>query len=242
MKLLYRPVWFGCILFGLGVLLSSCSNSVLTPLPAPTVTPSPEQMDKSMFTGTPCTAPCWHGLEVGKSTEKDAIAVLPNLTFIDQKSVQIYRIPSMPDYIVKDSGPGIEIDANCIQPRIECLVLTTSNDVLQKIIVKLNYEIRPDETIGYLGNPDYVGYNDLSSERLMCEVYLVWMSRRLVLATRFEDSVGVEKYCYVVRDEGKVPASLQISEARFLSEPELNYQLKIGTENFFEFTGVLSEK
>jgi hypothetical protein len=65
---------------------------------------------------------------------------------------------------------------------------------------------------------------------------------RLVLATRFEDSVGAEKYCYVVRSEGKVPASLQIAEARFLSEPELDYQLKMGPDNFFEFTGVLSEK
>jgi hypothetical protein len=199
-------------------------------------------MDKSLFTGVPCAAPCWHGLEVGKSTEEDTIAVLPSLTFIDQKSVQIYRSPSMPDYYVQLTGPGVEVVANCINSDRECLDLTTANDVLQKIIVGLNYEIRPDEAIGALGNPDFIGYDDIGSERVMCEVYLVWKSSRLVLATTFEDSVEAEKYCYVVRDEGKVPASLPILEARFLSDAELNFKLGTGTGKFFEFTGTIPDK
>jgi len=222
--------------------LYGCVNYTPTPMPTPTVTPSPEQMDKSMFTGTPCVAPCWHGLEVGKSNESDVISVLPTLTFIDQKSVQIYRRPSVPNYYTMVSGPGAEIVANCINSDKECIDLSIANDILQKIIVGLNYEIRPDEAIGFLGKPDYVGYINLSSERVMCEVYLVWKSSRLVLATRFEDSVGFDKYCVVVREEGKVPASLQISEARFLSEPELNYQLEIGSGSFFEFTGTIPDK
>jgi hypothetical protein len=226
----------------MGSFLFGCINYTPTPMPTPTVTPSPEQMDKSPFTGAPCAAPCWHGLEVGKSTEQDAIAVLPSLTFIDQKSVQIIRRPSVPNYYTMVGGPGAEIVANCINSDKECVDLSIANDVLQKIIVGLNYEIRPDEAIGFLGNPDYTGYINLSSERPMCEVYLVWKSSRLVLATRFEDSVGFEKYCVVVREEGKVPASLQISEARFLSEPELNYELEIGAVSFFEYTGTISDK
>ena len=76
---------------------------------------------------------------------------------------------------------------------------------------------------------------------MMCEVYLVWRNSRLVLATRFEDAVGFDKYCAVVRDEGKVPASLQIFRARFLSEPELNYDFETGAVGFFEFTELLDK-
>ena len=148
----------------------------------------------------------------------------------------------MPDYYIELYGPGVEIVADCIDSEKECLEMTTANDVLQKIIVGLNYEIKPDEAIGYLGNPDYVGYDDFSAERVMCEVYLVWSSSRIVLATRFEDSVGAEKYCYVVRDEGKIPASLQILEARFLSDTELNFKLGTTTGKFFEFSETIPDK
>lgn len=223
-------------------LLFGCVNYTPTPMPTPTSTPSPEQVDKSMFTGTPCAAPCWYGLEVGKSNESDVVSVLPMLPFIDQKSLETARRPSVPNYFTMVSGPGVEFFANCINSEKECIELSVSNDILQKIIIGLNYEIKPDEAIGFLGNPDYVGYLNLSSETLMCEVYLVWMSSRLVLATRFDDSVGFDKYCAVVRDEGKVPASFQISEARFLSEPELDYDFETGAKSFFEFTRTIPDK
>lgn len=221
------------------ILLTACGQPTS---PSPTLvlpTPSVEQMDRSMFTGVPCAAPCWYGLEVGKSNEMDVISVLPTLTFIDQKSLLIARRPSVPNYFTMVGGPGVEFFANCINSDKECIELSISNDILQKITVDLNYEIRPSEAIGLLGNPDYVGYINLGTERVMCEVYLAWKDSRLVLATRFEDSAGFDKYCAVVRDEGKVPASLQISEARFLSKPELNYDFEMGVVSFFEFTGLL---
>jgi hypothetical protein len=148
----------------------------------------------------------------------------------------------MPDYYVMESGPGVAIIANCANSDRICLLLFTANDILQKIIVGLNYEIRPDEAIEYLGNPDYVGYAIIGSEKVLCEVDLVWRNSRLILATKFDSSVGMEKYCDVVRDEGKVPASLQILEAQFLSDPELDSLLSTGFSTFFEFTGVLLEK
>ncbi len=210
----------------MGMSLIGCVNHTPTPT-TPTVTLSPEQMDISPFTGVPCAAPCWHGLEVGKSTERDITAVVPTLSFIDQSSVQIFRRPSMPDYYVKDFGPGVEIVADCINYKKSCLDLTTSNDVLQKIIVKLNYEISADEAIGYLGAPDYMGYNDFSSERIMCEVYLAWNKSRLVLVATFQDLAGAQKYCYVAGREGKVPANMLISEARYLSDVEFKAYLFI---------------
>ena len=113
--------------------------------------------------------------------------------------------------------------------------------MLVRIVVGLNYEIRPDEVIEYLGIPEYVGYANLGSERVICEVYLVWKSRRLVLATKFENVDEAEKYCYIVSDEGKIPASLLLSEARYLSEAELEAYLRNISGEFFEFSGFLTE-
>src|SRR5215208_1965866 len=211
-----------------GVFLLGGAGGTAIPKSTSTFTPSLEQTDKSPFTGIPCAAPCWQGLEVGKSNENDVTAILPTLTFINQKSVQIFRKASMPDYYNKPYGPGIKIVANCINSEKECLKLTTANDILQKIIVRMNYDMRPDEAIRYLGNPDYIGTGYLGTESIICEVYLVWSRNRLVLASRFEDSVGAEQYCNVVRSEGKVPASLPILEARYLSDAELDTYLSSG--------------
>lgn len=222
----------------IGIFIYGCSE-----LPAKSsFTPSPEQMDKSPFTGIPCAAPCWYGLEVGKSNEGEAIAILPTLTFLDQESVQIYRMPSMPDYYINLYGPGVKIVGNCVNSEKECLVLTTANDVLQKIIVGLNYKVSPAEAIEYLNEPDYVGYGNLGSETVMCEVYLVWVDSRLILASRFEDLEEAEKYCYSIHDEGKVLSSLLIQEARYLSDIELDGYLASISSEFFEFTGTLPDQ
>jgi hypothetical protein len=180
---------------------------------------------------------------VGKSSEAEVISVLSTLTFINQDSIQIFRRPSMPDYYVKDFGPGIEINANCINPGTECLVMTTSNDVLQKIIVRLNYEIKPDQVIEYLGDPDIIGVAPIGGETLVCEVYLIWKNSRLVLASTLradKDLDGVEKYCNIVRKTAKVPSSLLITEVRYLSDAELR-SLLLSTNNFFEFSGTIPE-
>jgi hypothetical protein len=72
------------IIIVIGTFLFECIGA---PTPAAIFTPLPEQMDQSPFTGTPCAAPCWHGLEVGKSSEDEVISVLSTLTFINQDSI-----------------------------------------------------------------------------------------------------------------------------------------------------------
>lgn len=217
----------------IGVFLLGCTLFNVTSV----YTPLPEQVDKSPFTGVPCAAPCWYGLEVGVSTESDVISTLPTLTFVDQKTIRMNRKPSVPDYFIEEYGPGVKIVGNCVNVKKTCLEITVSNNLLQQIILSLNYEIMQEEAIKYLGNPDYVGYGRLSYERVMCEVYFVWVKSHLILASRFEDLEQAEKYCYVVGDEGKAPSNLLILEARYLSEAELNDYLSSISSEFFEFTG-----
>lgn len=248
-RLIYRML----IVSILTIFAFGCSDDILV---TPAFTPSLEQMDKSPFTGIPCAAPCWHGLEVGKSSESDVISVMPSLTFINQDSIQMFRT-SMPgnDGIY---GPGVKIVAgyvhpieDCVESRIvnystrNCLELIIVDDILTKIVVGLNYEIKPDEAIRYLGNPDYVGYDNIGSEKVICEVYLAWSSSKLMLASTFigtQGSDAVEKNCYIVRATGKIPYSFLISEARYLSNVKFDAHLGTSTGEFFEFTGILPEQ
>jgi hypothetical protein len=243
MTIRYRVLHHISIMSVIGVFLIGCISSTTTPIPTPIFTPLPDQMDKSAFTGIPCAAPCWHGLEVGKSSENDVTSTLSTLTFINYKTIQTFQV-SMPNYDYSASAPGVLIEASCANSEKKCLTLAVIDNILTKIEVGLNYEIRADEAIGYLGNPDYAAVAPVGGEIFICDVYLIWRSSRLVLASTFRadnNPDGVNKYCHAVRDTGKVPSSLLISEVRYLSEVELDALLS-GTGKFFKFSGTIPDR
>lgn len=220
-----KPRLYGlvlCLLF-----LTGCGE----PIAPPTTPPPSEQIDRSLFTGNPCAAPCWHGLEVGRSVESEVISTVQKLNYIDQDTVQITRNVS-----------GVQIIASCSPPAKECLKFDVANDVLTKIVVGLNYEIRVDEAIQHLGDPHYLGVSAADGDIFACEVYMVWRNSGLVLASPFAaNSAEVQKYCDVVRDTGKVPSSLLIAEARLISGIEL-VNLLTGSGKLFGFSGTLSDR
>ena len=203
------------------LLLTGCVQAT----PTPTVTIA-DQIDRSLFTGIPCTAPCWHGLEVGRSSESEVISTLQKLNYINQDTIQISQRSS-----------GTEITASCISPVQECLKFDVANDVLTKMVVGLNYEIRADEAIEQLGDPHYLGVSTTDREIFACEVYMIWRNSGLVLAsTVATSSEEVEKHCEGIRNTGKVPSSLLIAEARLISGVEL-ITLLTSNGRFFDFSG-----
>ncbi len=207
-----------CVLF-----VSGCSGLLLPE------TPPAEQVDRSLFTGVPCAVPCWHGLEVGRSAEDEVISTLQKLDYIDQATVQINRRSS-----------GVEIIANCTSPARECLKFNVADDVLMKIVVGINYEVRADEAIEQLGEPHYLGVSAAEGEMAACEVYMIWRTSGLVLASTFDtNSDEAEKYCDVVRDTGKIPSSFIIAEARLIAGLELVNLLTSG-DQLFTFSGTLA--
>jgi hypothetical protein len=207
-----------CVLF-----VSGCSGLLLRE------TPPAEQVDRSLFTGVPCAVPCWHGLEVGRSAEDEVISTLQKLDYIDQATVQINRRSS-----------GVEIIANCTSPARECLKFNVADDVLMKIVVGINYEVRADEAIEQLGEPHYLGVSAAEGEMAACEVYMIWRTSGLVLASTFDtNSDEAEKYCDVVRDTGKIPSSFIIAEARLIAGLELVNMLTSG-DQLFTFSGTLA--
>lgn len=240
MKLRHQLAWTSSILFGLLAFLYGCSTTRIGTLSTPQSTSSTEQMDKSPLTGVPCAAPCWQGLEIGKSNGDEVLATVDTLLFINHQSVETTQV-SMPG-IDGEYGSGILIRASCANSDQQCLSLAVVDNVLTNITVGINYDVKPDEAIAYLGNPDYIGYDNLGAEKVLCEVYMVWRDRRLILAARFNDASGATNYCDVVRDKDKIPAGLLLSQARYMSEVELEAKLGTGTGKFFEFTGTIPDK
>ncbi len=219
------------IMIIIGTLLFGCSKFIPTPLP--------EQMDKSPFTGIPCAAPCWRGLVIGKSSESEVRSTIPNLTFIDQKSVYYHRMPSMSTFENPSVfGEGLEITANCINSRELCLTIQVVGNILTDISIELNYQINVDAAIKYLDKPDYIGYDRESGEQITCQVYLIWSEKELALKSKiFEGPNAAEKNCFVINDSGKISSSLLVSEVEFMSPAAIKTLQPEATNAFFKFTG-----
>lgn len=228
--LIYQIVNLGII----GTFLLGCSE--------PTPSPSPDQMDKSPFTGIPCAAPCWQGLIVGESNESDVMATLAMLTFINQNTIQIFRGGTMPSIDPSVYAQGVEIRASCIYPEKQCLTMKIVDNILAEIVIAMNYEININEVLEYLGNPDYIGYQNLGAEKIICEIDMVWSSRQLILASeKFQGNDSIES-CFAVRDTGKPASSLVISEIRFMSIRAIEVLLSSPAGEFFGFTGTIPDK
>jgi len=214
----------------IGAFLTACDKSVL----------SSDQMDRSTFTGNPCSAPCWHNLIIGKSTESDVISTLQTLTFIDQNTIKIHRM-SMSGLVPSVYGPGAEITANCIIPHKQCLTTRVVDGVLTGVEIILNYKISLDEANNYLGDPDYINYQMMGAEDVTCEVQLIWKSKQLILASDTFKGGLIEKNCGMVHDTGKIVSSLVISKVRYVSSEAIEFYLASGS-TFFKYSGTLPGK
>ncbi len=209
----YKILLIICGLLSAGVVLGGCSG-IEGAL-------APELMDKSPFTGDPCAAPCWHGLEIAKSTESEVVSTLKSLGFIDQETLKI-KSTSGPDFDPKIWVPGKWITADCKQPKNHCLDIDIADGRLRDIRSILNYKITFDEVVKDIGNPDKVVRTDYSAEVIACYIRLVWTQKQLVLwSKRFPGRKGCD-YSQTAVSTGLVDANLVISEVDLLPNEEIN--------------------
>jgi hypothetical protein len=208
-----------------------------------TPSPAPEHVEKSAFTGIPCAAPCWHGLLIGESNKSDVMSVLPGLTFVEQSSIVYRQLPSMSTFDnPQEFANGVEILASCVDSNKQCLNVHVTENILTDITVSLNYEITIRETIGYLGSPDYIGFDRAGGGRIACSVYLIWINKGLTLNTEiFEGTNAAERNCFVIKDHGTVPGSLLIAETKYVGVPAINDLMSSARAWFVEFSNLLVE-
>jgi hypothetical protein len=111
-------------------------------------TAHPELIDQSWLTGKPCAAPCWQGLEPGKTSRDDALKTVPRLSFLRSKN-----------YINPDD---LLISFYCEKPREKvCMKMRYENKVLSELALYPNYSITLDDVVAQLGEPDSFLLSDL---------------------------------------------------------------------------------
>ncbi len=231
----YRPQAYSALIM---VFLLAYNSGCSQPPPVP-----PAIIDKSPFTGIPCSAPCWHGLMIGKSSESDVRSILPTLTYLNQATIQYVQRVSMSGLETSMTPKGLQIYASCIQPSQPCLTLSIPDGVLAQIDILLNYQISINEIINDLGPPDYIGYQLMGVETMTCQVELVWYSKQLVLnsASVSWDSSNPKDNCAIVRDKGKIASNLIITGVSYKTIPWIKRALVRSGSEFFEFSGIIPE-
>ncbi len=141
----------------------------------------------------------------------------------------------------KNYNYAAQIVANCINPKEQCLALRTVDYTLTEIEMVLNYEITVEGAIGYLGDPDYIGYRNLGvAHDVLCELDIIWVSKQLVLASKIFESYEAVKRCGAVRETGKLESDLLISKATYKTHEAIENLLVGGSgTEFFDFTQTL---
>lgn len=180
----------------------------------------PDLVDQSWLTGKPCTAPCWQGLEPGKSTREEVMKVISKLSFLDtEKDITIYA--------------GQEF-LYCKQPPDKtCLGLVFNNNQLSQLGLLLNYSVTLDEVVDKLKKPDFFVISYPGSERMDCLLRVYWLQRRLELTYRSigKPFSGKQDLCHQIQESGGlIPKGVEI-EIVSISSPEVFDEL---TDYFYD--------
>jgi hypothetical protein len=123
--------------------------------------------DRSFITDMPCVAPCWYGLELGKSNKADVAETLKELPFIDKASIHEYGTRWLEDDYAKEFYFG------CVHPRKEsCGSALISNDKLMSLWLSVGYSLSIEMVVDKLGEPDYLVYGGCVPYAPICSVGL----------------------------------------------------------------------
>jgi hypothetical protein len=190
-----------CILILLVGGLAGCQTTSPTPRPALEAA----LMDRSLLTGKPCLAPCWYGLELGKSTKAEVLATLQTLSFADPATIQ-EDADGYWDLEIHKNLPATLIGIDCRQPQRQCAGLLVSNDKLVSIGLFPNYDLTLREVVEYLGTPDYVRAVSESGPTT-CKLMLWWPKRQIELERSVPNG---EAFCKAVKAGERLDPNLTI--------------------------------
>lgn len=215
-------------------ILTGCSAP--TPVPTPTLLPL---VDRSPFAGNECSAPCWHGLVIGESTEAEVRSRLTTLTTIDQGTIQYLPRNSISGLAPDSMSGGLEIQAILIQPRLASLTLSLPRNVLARIEVLLFYPFSAGDAAAELGPPDYIGYQQMGVEVRTCKIVLMWQTKQLVLDSAPEalGNSRPQSNCDTLRASGKIPSDIMIQDVIYTTMPWMEQLRKDDGSEYYRFSG-----
>ncbi|MEJ2353032.1 MAG: hypothetical protein P8Y03_24860 [Anaerolineales bacterium] len=160
--------------------LAGCIMNPPTLEATPTVTLNPSLMDRSLLTGEPCPAPCWYGLELGKTTKEQALERVKTLSFIDPTHI------SETDYQYSWGEPqerdiSVLVSLPCRQPQEDtCAKLEFVDNLLKAIYPIPNYSLSFGDVVAHLGPPDYFRLGPVYPDGpQQCLAVLIWKERSI---------------------------------------------------------------
>ena len=160
---------------------------------APPKTPGAHPMaDRSIITGIPCSPPCWYGIELGRNTNLETIAVLNNLSFVKQESIQ---------------DMWGDITFNCVYPTGDfyCGKIEFHNSKVQVIRIAIAFPLTFETLVNKVGKPDFVIYGlEIGGS---CSIQLRWIQHKLLAS--YLDSDPYQ--CISLDDGNTLDTSIQIS-------------------------------
>lgn len=189
------------------LILSCSSNSNMYIVDA---TKHPELVDQNWLSGNPCLAPCWHGLEVGRSTEQKSIDIVKQLTFVDGGN-----------YIARENSVSFPCRAH---PEMYCVSMEFKGNVLVLLSLYVNYRVTIEEIVKKLGPPDVFFYYRRNPEGPGCDIYLFWEKQQRRLTIYDRDHVCESLF----QKDGKFPRNLY---ALLIVHYMTSAEMKKGIEN-----------
>jgi hypothetical protein len=159
-------------------------------------------IDHSLITGIPCEAPCWYGLELGKSDLEDIHETLTGLDFVDQS--RISEQPNAQDGQTNSKSKSILFD--CIYPTKEmCGYIETAQDgTINYMSFDIAYPLTIEMLIGKLGQPQHYSVYSGVPQFGVCDLQIYW--GKYIRAEINEDS---DTLC-VKANEGEILLDAQV--------------------------------
>jgi hypothetical protein len=190
------------VLAFLVALLAACNQSEQENELALDPTLDPALIDRSWYTGDPCLPPCWHGMEIGKTTFEEAFPQVTTLSFVDVELIQT-------------RGSGIQLYYQ--QPeKTFCANMVFDNDILTSILILPNYHVTFMEVVHQLGEPDYILVDP--TQRRSCRIWLLWSEQQIGITHFEEHREAKRRLCELVRDSGdRIPTDLYVDDIAIMT-------------------------
>jgi len=167
------------LLVMLEIFMQACTSAAIEdkslPLYPDFTNQNPNLADTSWLTNKPCGAPCWHGLQTGKSSMTDAVATVKELSFVDPDSMSSSEV-KLPEKVTQIVGFKCKS-----QPKLTCVGMSFYENILENLSISPNYRITFEQAVEKLGVPDGYTYSPLGAEIKGCNIFLIWTKRQMTL-------------------------------------------------------------
>jgi hypothetical protein len=196
LSIVYRNI----ITFLIILVVSSCTN---TSSGKKTVI-EPTFTEDSWLTDKPCKAPCWYGMEPGKTSKEEAMLTTKELSFIDPEGVT-------------DSVNGLLF--NC-KNYPGCVYMGFRDNILEFLNIYLYTTVTFKEVVDKLGNPDIVMIDPINPEGSGCYIGLLWLERQMEVRYAEEPGGFFRKdLCQQVNENNNtVPPDLTVQDVSIMQK------------------------